>query len=180
MTKSKTHEVASEIFQVLLYQYSWDAPAFGTALLWRALRDTDSVRGALGSVLCLGEPQRETTRALLFQNTEGPLTASEHIHIEENGDAPSFKGGFLLLEEIRRSQIITMRDIYPEDFRTPLRSSNFGVPYAGMWYDCLTGQTMAGQCSGRATWVILTHLITLSIVDSLLLPLVGHTLLSTT
>ncbi|OQD61504.1 hypothetical protein PENPOL_c016G01544, partial [Penicillium polonicum] len=74
-------------------QYSWDAQAFGTALLWRTLRDTDSVRGASCSILCLGEPQHETARALLFQNFEGPLTASEHIHIDENDGAPSFKGG---------------------------------------------------------------------------------------
>ncbi|KXG51690.1 uncharacterized protein PGRI_090830 [Penicillium griseofulvum] len=108
-------------------QYSWDARAFGTALLWRTLRDTESVRGASGSVLCLGEPQHETARALLFQNFEGPLPASEHVHIDKNEDVPTFKGGFLLPEEIRRSQIITARDVYPGDFRTPQRSSNSGV-----------------------------------------------------
>ncbi|KAJ5415192.1 hypothetical protein N7465_003887 [Penicillium sp. CMV-2018d] len=92
-------------------QYSWDAQAFGTALLWRTLRDTDSVRGESCSILCLGELQHETARALLFQNFEEPLTASEHIHIDENEDAPSSKGGFLLPEEIRRSQIITVRGL---------------------------------------------------------------------
>ncbi|KAJ5193414.1 hypothetical protein N7449_009556 [Penicillium cf. viridicatum] len=124
------HGVTAQAHQCIIHgtQYSWDARAFGTALLWRTLRDTDSVRGASGSVLCLGEPQHETARALLFQNFEGPLTASEYVHIDENEDAPSFKGGFLLPEEIRRSQIITVRDIYPEDFRTPQRSSNSGVP----------------------------------------------------
>lgn len=54
--------------------------------------------------------------------------AGEHVHIDENEDAPSFKGGFLFPEEIRRSQIITVRDIYPEDFRTPQKSPNSGVP----------------------------------------------------
>ncbi|KOS47756.1 hypothetical protein ACN38_g1269 [Penicillium nordicum] len=59
----------------------WDALAFGTALLWRTLRDTDSAPGASGNVFRLGEPQHEGARALLFQNFEVPLTAIEHVHI---------------------------------------------------------------------------------------------------
>ncbi|KAJ5800686.1 uncharacterized protein N7518_002754 [Penicillium psychrosexuale] len=123
------HGVTTQAQQCIIHgtQYSWDARAFGTALLWRTLRDTDSVRGASGSVLCLGEPQHETARALLFQNFEAPLTASENVHIDEKEDAPVFKGGFLLPEEIRRSQIITVGEIYPEDFRTPQKSSNSEV-----------------------------------------------------
>ncbi|KAI3141939.1 hypothetical protein CBS147326_2026 [Penicillium roqueforti] len=124
------HGVTTQAQQCIIHgtQYSWDARAFGTALLWRTLRDTDSVQGTSSSVLCLGEPQHKTARALLFQNFEAPLTASESVHIDENEEGPVFKGGFLLPEEIRRSHIITVGEIYPEDFRTPQKSSSSEVP----------------------------------------------------
>lgn len=95
-------------------QYSWEerTRAQGTALLWRTIRDTDTVEQASGSVLCLGNPQDETAKALLFQNFQGPLMATEHVEISKE-DSPSFKGGFLLPEDIRNSQIIMadMRDL---------------------------------------------------------------------
>ncbi|KAI2725560.1 hypothetical protein CBS147354_4731 [Penicillium roqueforti] len=124
------HGVTTQAQQCIIHgtQYSWDARAFGTALLWRTPRDTDSVQGTSSSVLCLGEPQHKTARALLFQNFEAPLTASESVHIDENEEGPVFKGGFLLPEEIRRSHIITVGEIYPEDFRTPQKSSSSEVP----------------------------------------------------
>lgn len=96
-------------------------------MLWRTTRDTDSVQGASGSVLCLGEPHHETARALLFQNFEGSLTASEHVKIADNEDAPKFKGGFLLPEEIRQARIITVESSFSNVFRTPQRGSNSGV-----------------------------------------------------
>ncbi|CAG8908594.1 unnamed protein product [Penicillium egyptiacum] len=126
------HGVATQAQQCIVHgtQYSWEerTRAHATALLWRTVRDTDSVQRASGSVLCLGELQHETARALLFQNFQGPLMASDHVEIDEKEDSPSFKGGFLLPQEIRDSRIITAKYVHPEDFRTPQRSSNSGVP----------------------------------------------------
>lgn len=112
-------------------QYSWDekARAQGTALLWRTIRDTDGVEGASGSVLCLGNPQDRTARALLFQNFQGRLMANENVKIGDNEDRPTFKGGFLLPSEIRNSQIVTAKSAQPEKFLTPQKSKNgLGVP----------------------------------------------------
>ncbi|PTU25680.1 hypothetical protein P175DRAFT_0469193 [Aspergillus ochraceoroseus IBT 24754] len=122
------HGITAQTQQAIIHgtQYSWEerSRGFNTALLWRTIRDTDSVKGASDSVLCLGKPHHETARALLFQNFEGSLTASEHIQIADNGDAPTFKGGFLLPEQIRQSQIITVENPFSKVFRTPQRSSN--------------------------------------------------------
>lgn len=52
---------------------------FSAALLWRTIRDTDTVQGALGSILCLSEPNHATARTLLSQAFQGPLTASERV-----------------------------------------------------------------------------------------------------
>lgn len=126
------HGVATQVQQSIIHgtQYSWEQRSrdHATALLWRTVRDTDSVARASGSVLCLGEPQHETARALLFQNFQGTLMASDLVNIDETEDYPTFKGGFLLPQEIRDSRIITAEYVHPEDFRTPQRSSNSGVP----------------------------------------------------
>lgn len=131
----RDHGVTAQTRQCIIHgtQYRWDerTRAFGTVLLWRMIRDTDKVRETSGSVLCLGEPHHGTARALLFQNFEGTLTASEHVNINKYKDPPSFKGGFLLPEEIRHSQIITVGETHPEDFSTPrgpLTRGFLGVP----------------------------------------------------
>jgi hypothetical protein len=124
-----THQgygITPQVQQCLIHatQYSWEerSRGFSTALLWRTLRDTDSVGGASGSVLCLGEQHHDTARALLFQNFEGSIIASQHVQIDANEDAPKFKGGFLLPEEIRMSEIITADNQTLTAFRTPQRS----------------------------------------------------------
>lgn len=96
-------------------QYSWDLKtrAVSTALLWRTDCDGDSVEGASGSILCLGQVTDPTAQAVLFQNFEGPL---EHSHTMEDyrpmrdsdrKTRATFKGGFLLPAEIRKSDIRT-------------------------------------------------------------------------
>ncbi|KAJ6184517.1 hypothetical protein N7519_005818 [Penicillium mononematosum] len=91
------HAVTTQAQQSIIHgtQYSWDerTGTHGTALLWRTIGDTDTHQRASGSVLCLGEPQQETARALLFQNFGGPLMASEYVKNAENDDSPPFKGG---------------------------------------------------------------------------------------
>lgn len=57
------------------------------------MRDTDTVERVSGNVLCLGQIHKETAEALLFQNFEGPLMATDHVQISPDEDSPSFKGG---------------------------------------------------------------------------------------
>ncbi|KAJ5596074.1 hypothetical protein N7450_002532 [Penicillium hetheringtonii] len=105
-------------------QYTWEERARGIsiALLWRTLRDTDGVEKASGSILCLGETYHETASALLFQNFHGPLRESEDIQIGPDEDLPTFKGGFLLPEEIRMSTIISVENFFSKSFRTPQKN----------------------------------------------------------
>jgi hypothetical protein len=55
--------------------------------------DTDTHQRASGSVLCLGKPQQETVRALLFQNFEGSLMASEYVKIAGEPGFPFISRG---------------------------------------------------------------------------------------
>lgn len=105
------HGVTAQVQQAIIHgtQYTWDdgTQTQGTALLWRTVGDTDSIEGASGSVLCLGKPEDETARALLFQNFQGPLMSIGKEDDNRQEIYARFKGGFLLPEEIRYSQIIT-------------------------------------------------------------------------
>lgn len=111
-------------------QYSWERKTRhpSTALLWRTMRDTDTVERVSGSVLCLGQIHEETAQALLFQNFEGSLMATDHVQISPDEDSPSFKGGLLLPQEVRNSQIITAPHTQPQSFHTPPRSHGSGFP----------------------------------------------------
>lgn len=85
-------------------QYTWDDryPTYSTALLWRTV-DGDNAPDASGSVLCLGKPDDSHVRVVLFQNFEGQVVRSEDVR---GPDGATFKGVFLLLEEIRQSEIV--------------------------------------------------------------------------
>lgn len=85
-------------------QYTWDHrhPAYSTALLWKTI-DGDNAPDASGSVLCLGRPGDSQARAVLFQNFEGQVVKSEDAR---GPDGATLKGGFLLSEEIRQSEIL--------------------------------------------------------------------------
>lgn len=73
----------STIHRIKYTQYSWEerTRVHVKALLWRTIRDTDTdiVQRASGSVLCLGELQHETSKAVLFHNLEGPLRPREDV-----------------------------------------------------------------------------------------------------
>lgn len=99
-------------------QYSWEerTRVHGTALLWRTIRDTDTVERVSGSVLFLGELHEVTAKALLFQNFESPLIATDLVQISLDEDSPSFKGGSLLPHEIRNPEIITAPCVQPANF----------------------------------------------------------------
>ena len=111
-------------------QYNWEerTQAHSTALLWRTIRDTDTIEQVSGSILCLGELHNKTAQALLFQNSEGPLIATDHVQTSQDEDSPSFKGGFLLPQEIRNSKIITASCVQPANFCTPQKSRGSGLP----------------------------------------------------
>lgn len=104
--------------------YTWEERSRGisTALLWRTIRDTDTVEKTSGSILCLGETHHETASALLFQNFQAPLRESEDIQIGSNENLPTFKGGFLLPEEIRMSKIMSVENHFSKSFRTPQKN----------------------------------------------------------
>lgn len=97
---------------VLGSEYTWEKTAYcqNVSLLWRTNFDTESAVSFSGSVLCCGQPSHATAKAVLFQNFEAPMTEvmiTQDHDPELRGDSRlTFKGGFLLPEEIRRSDII--------------------------------------------------------------------------
>lgn len=90
-------------------EYSWDRAAFtqNASILWRTNHDRDSAQGFSGSVLCVGKTTDPTAKAAVFQNFESPI---KQWQVTEDFDAWSstFKGGFLLPEEIRQSIVLSV------------------------------------------------------------------------
>lgn len=108
-------------------EYSWDRRALSSSasILWRTEYDGDRLKGFSGSVLCLGQLQADTCRAVCFQNFEAPLSSEELLHHDHRkpppGSAshPTVKGGFLLPEDIRQA------DILSEDFESMAAPGTF-------------------------------------------------------
>lgn len=83
------------------------------AILWRTERDDTSVTGASGSALCLGNKSGKTCQAIVFQNYQSLIGKNKFW---ENCDVQnflaglprlaSFKGGFLLPEDVKNAQIV--------------------------------------------------------------------------
>ncbi|KAI9781204.1 MAG: hypothetical protein M1816_002464 [Peltula sp. TS41687] len=101
-------------------EYTWDRAAFSqnASLLWRTNHDQHRATGFSGSVLCLGHLTDSTAEAVLFQNYEAPLR-EVHVELDHRTHLPetwnvSFKGGFLLPEEIRASEIIMTPSEFPQ------------------------------------------------------------------
>jgi hypothetical protein len=99
-------------------QYTWDRESsrVSRSLLWRtAQSDDQSVIGASGSVLCMGKPQDEEVSAVVFQNFQlsfppqvaviHGLTFTPQEMLDCHGWS-TFKGGFVLPDEISRSEVI--------------------------------------------------------------------------
>jgi hypothetical protein len=112
-------------------QYLWDRTAHSqtVSLLWKAKVPSDSALGWSGSVLCLGRPTDESSRAVVFQNFEVCCTTNVHP-VSGPKNAELVKGGFLLPESIRSSKIVTSNDehrardsnTYPRRSREPAGS----------------------------------------------------------
>ncbi|KAJ5611512.1 hypothetical protein N7528_008617 [Penicillium herquei] len=92
-------------------EYLWDrrSRTQSAALLWRAMHDGAEMEGLSGSVLCLGELTDDYCRAVALKHFEIPI-CPQHFVCDHSarGDISwsSFKGGFLLPEEIRKAQIL--------------------------------------------------------------------------
>jgi len=99
-------------------RYTWEREAWrvGRTLLWRtAQSDDQSVIGTSGSVLCMGKPQDEEVSAVVFQNFQSsfPLQVTVNYGLAltptdmlDCQGWSTFKGGFVLPDEISRSQVI--------------------------------------------------------------------------
>jgi hypothetical protein len=93
-------------------EYVWDKTTCSqtASLLWRTENVSDSARSFSGSVLCLGKPTDRVVKAVLFQNFETPVKpwdlGEDYLGVPENENRPvALKGGFLLPQEIRESEI---------------------------------------------------------------------------
>lgn len=92
-------------------EYFWENKSSWptSSLLWRTIKDTTSVRGYSGSVVFIsGSSQKDPCKPLLFQNfqhevTKWPLDEPKQDDAKTIG---TIKGGFLLPEEVKRSQIL--------------------------------------------------------------------------
>lgn len=83
------------------------------ALIWRTETDDHSVAGASGSTLCLGVPSAKTCKPVVFQNYQtgfhqNNFWATDRVrnHISGFAATASFKGGFLLPEDVHTAEII--------------------------------------------------------------------------
>jgi hypothetical protein len=105
-------------------QYTWNREAFhvNASILWRTNHDHDRATGFSGSVLCLGKPTDKVAKAVVFQNFESPVKPWEvlHDHRQSVSDPwnPTFKGGFLLPEDIRNAKIRTIPNAQKHIFGT--------------------------------------------------------------
>lgn len=115
---------AAQAAVVMGSEYSWDREtrSHNCSLLWRTNQDCDSMEGFSGSVLCLGRPTDVSAKAVLFQNFEAPIRPDQvlldHRPTLDPAFRTTFKGGFLLPEEIRRSEI----QMVPPTFAAPFIS----------------------------------------------------------
>ncbi|KGO74630.1 hypothetical protein PITC_002750 [Penicillium italicum] len=96
-------------------QYLWDRTACSqsASLLWKTNEPSSPAVGWSGSVLCLGRPTDESSRAVVFQNFQVPCTTLVNPKSGPTHQA-IVKGGFLLPESIRSSRICTSNDQHRE------------------------------------------------------------------
>ncbi|KAJ5791593.1 uncharacterized protein N7518_008604 [Penicillium psychrosexuale] len=92
-------------------QYLWDRTAHSqtASLLWKTKEPFSPADGWSGSVLCLGRPTDESSQAVVFQNFEVLCTTFVELEPGRTQDV-LVKGGFLLPESIRSSQIVISND----------------------------------------------------------------------
>lgn len=100
-----------------------DAYAQNSAILWRSELDHDTARAFSGSVLCSGLPSDTTARAVVFQNYEAALkdecTLNDHqVGLTGVTNQATFKGGFILPDEITSSEIVMSCEKGPKPFNS--------------------------------------------------------------
>ncbi|KAI9826695.1 MAG: hypothetical protein M1826_006577 [Phylliscum demangeonii] len=93
------------------------ASSQSASILWQTNGDRENARPLSGSVLCLGRIPDATARAVIFQNYEAPNVRGAF----ERG--ASFKGGFLLLPEVRLATIDVATDFESQPLPHPLPAS---------------------------------------------------------
>ena len=106
-------------------EFTWSKGAYAqnTAILWRSEFDHDTAQAFSGSILCSGLPSNTTARAVVFQNYEAALkdecTLNDHqIGLTGMMNKATFKGGFILPDEITTSEIVTSFEKGPKPFNS--------------------------------------------------------------
>lgn len=94
-------------------EFTWNKGAYAqnSAILWRSELDHDTARAFSGSLLCSGLPSDATARAVVFQNYEAALKDECTLNDYQVGltgvtNQATFKGGFILPDEITSSEIV--------------------------------------------------------------------------
>ncbi|KAJ5585423.1 uncharacterized protein N7459_005223 [Penicillium hispanicum] len=106
-------------------EYRWDRTARSqtASLLWTTAEPFTPARGWSGSVLCLGRPTEQTSKAIVFQNFEVPCRYFINPMTGTSRDV-IVKAGFLLPESVRISTIVHGEEQYrPRDSNTYPRHS---------------------------------------------------------
>ncbi|CAG8198029.1 unnamed protein product [Penicillium olsonii] len=106
------------------------------SILWRTEREHDSLEGFSGSVLCLGKREDKTCLAVCFQNFQFPMISKKKLlteHrpasvVDDMREYALIRGGFLLPEEIRTSEILCHPSATSQTASTfPAKSDRQGI-----------------------------------------------------
>ncbi|KAM5457522.1 hypothetical protein MaudCBS49596_000717 [Microsporum audouinii] len=103
-------------------EYYWDreTETQTASLLWRTTHDQTPAAGYSGSVLCLGRLTDSTSKALLFQNYESGRRPKSRVNpfseLVRYPERATYKGGFILPNEIRQADIIMETNYYARGF----------------------------------------------------------------
>ncbi|KAJ5472944.1 hypothetical protein N7530_006945, partial [Penicillium desertorum] len=92
-------------------EYLWDRTARSqtASLLWTTAEPVTPAIGGSGSVLCLGMPTDQSSKAIVFQNFEVQCYSSIDLMTGKSKDM-IVKAGFLLPESLRSCTIVSSQD----------------------------------------------------------------------
>lgn len=106
-------------------EFTWNKGAYAqnSAILWRSEFDHDTAGAFSGGLLCSGLPYDATARAVVIQNYEAALkdecTLNDHqVGLTGVTNQATFKGGFILPDEITSSEIVMSCEKGPKPFNS--------------------------------------------------------------
>ena len=83
-------------------EYLWGDGHLKRSFLWRTTEGKGSISGFSGAVLVAGKPSDKHAKAICFQSWEDLLTEAGGME----GTRPWIRGGFMLPEDIKQSEIL--------------------------------------------------------------------------